>query len=140
MVRRFDELWTIPGLPLHRHSSSPPLVPAQQADICSRRYGNQMRSSSHRTSKLVRTSPRVSPFSQVTSMGHLPGVVFEPTRHCHTMRPLVSAVFGTRPFARDGPDLYATVIVQVAPGAVRISNVASLNGATGDDSETTETG
>lgn len=32
------------------------------------------------------------------------------------------------------------MIAQVAPGAVWISSVASVNGATGDESETTATG
>ena len=34
-------------------------------------------------------------------IGHSPGVVFDPTRHCHTTRPFPSAIFGPRPLARD---------------------------------------
>ncbi len=35
-------------------------------------------------------------------IGHSSGVVFDPTRHCHTTRPFPSAIFGPRPLALEG--------------------------------------
>ena len=63
--------------------------------------------------------------------GHLPGVVLEPTRQVQLTCPRLFASWGTRPRARDGPDLYSTTIVQAAPGTVLAVSVASVNGATG---------
>src|SRR2546428_11581796 len=63
--------------------------------------------------------------------GHLPGVVFEPTRQVQLTCPRLFASWGTRPRARDRPDLYSTTIVQAAPGTVLAVSVASVNGATG---------
>src|SRR5437660_5526320 len=89
-----------------------------------------------RTSKVVLSSPVSPSFAHVTTIGQRPGVVLEPTRQRQPIRPLLSAVCGISPLARDGPDLYTTLIPQLAPGLVWISRVASLNGATGDESET----
>src|SRR5437899_7109917 len=47
----------------------------------SERHNGHQHSAGHRTSKLVFSTARESAFSQLTSMGHLPGVVLEPTRH-----------------------------------------------------------
>jgi hypothetical protein len=70
-------------------------------------------------------------------IGHVPGVVRVPTRHTHTIRPLVSAVLRTSPWARLGPDLYTTVIRHEAPGAVSIWRRAFVPGPAGEVTETT---
>src|SRR3989454_7016677 len=86
---------------------------------------------SHRTSSSVRSSPTSSRTEHRTITGHLPGVVLEPTRQVQLTCPRLLASWGTRPRARDGPDLYSTTIVQAAPGTVLAVSVASVNGATG---------
>lgn len=42
---------------------------------------------------------------QVTVTGQVPGVVRVPTSHLHVTAPAVDAVFGSMPWAVDGPDL-----------------------------------
>jgi hypothetical protein len=54
---------------------------------------------------------------QVTVTGHVPGVVRVPTFQVHATAPEADAVFGYRPAAVEGPDLYSTSMEQFALGA-----------------------
>ncbi len=65
-------------------------------------------------------------------MGQSPGVVLPPTLQVQETSPSPSACFGTRPAAELGPDLYMTLISQLAPGDVWASSVASLPRAMGE--------
>jgi len=52
------------------------------------------------------------PRLQLTVTGQLPEVVRVPTFHVQLTAPVALAVFGPRPAAVDGPDLYSTTMVQ----------------------------
>ena len=77
--------------------------------------------------------------AQITSMGQLPGVVLPPTVQVQEMLPEGSACFCSRPLALLGPDLYLTVMLHSALGAVRAFNVASFPRVIGDVMETIST-
>ena len=67
---------------------------------------------------------------QVTVTGHEPRVVEPPMSQVQEVAPEESAVFGPRPAALDGPDLYCTTIEQLAPARVCTAAVAfELRGA-----------
>ncbi len=93
-----------------------------------------------RTSNDASRVPCLPTAEHVTMIGQRPGVVRLPTRQVQVTMPRLSAVFGTRPLALLGPDLYCTVIRHRAPGVVCTVIVASLPGLTGDVTETRRTG
>jgi hypothetical protein len=67
-----------------------------------------------------------------TVTGQFPADVRVPTFQVHETRPLLVARFGSRPAARDGPDLYVTVIEQLAPEFVTTAAEALWFGEIGD--------
>ena len=84
--------------------------------------------------------PRAPP--HVTSIGHVPSVVFEPIFQVQLTAPAPSDVFGVRPCAELGPLLYVTRIVQEMFGAVDTAASPVPLRDTGDRTEvkTTPTG
>ena len=65
-----------------------------------------------------------TPFEQSIVTGQDPGVVRVPTFHVQLTLPFEVAVSGPNPAAFEGPDLYSTVMVQDAAGAVLAVAVA----------------
>ena len=61
---------------------------------------------------------------QVTVIGHVPGVVREPTSQVQLTLPAPSDVAGLKPAAVDGPVLYITTMKQPVLGDVRAASVA----------------
>ena len=78
-------------------------------------------------------------FEHVTETGQLPADVRDPTLQAHDTTPLAPATFSPRPEAVDGPDLYSTRIVQVAPAFVLTVAVAFDPGDTGEVSDVNST-
>jgi hypothetical protein len=72
------------------------------------------------------------PALQVTVTGHEPTVVREPIFQVQLTLPVPLAVLGPRPAALDGPDLYSTTMVHVAPAFVRATRVAKAPRETGE--------
>lgn len=64
------------------------------------------------------------PAEHVTVTGQLPGVVLVPTFQVHDATPEEFAFFGSRPAADEGPDLYSTTMLQLAPAKVLTVAVA----------------